>query len=133
MADPDALPTFTKSTPNPRSGADYSGKDEPITRPVLPYEYTDMRGNHWLVQWTGSAWTSTPTAQTVEAYKAYTMDDGSPLVRKGMFNAATTAPDLIDGIEERIEAARARGLSKPFPWWLVIAALAALHMSKKRR
>jgi len=131
MADPDALPVFTKSTEPPWNS---KNPDEPVTRSVVPYEYTDMRGNQWLVQWTGKAWTSSPTTQTVEAYAGYTLDTGDPLVRsKAMFNAATTATDLIDGIEERIEAARARGVAKPFPWWLVLVGVAAYHYSKKKR
>lgn len=130
MADPDALPVFTKSTEPPWNS---KNPDEPITRSVIPYEYTDMRGNQWLVQWTGSAWTSTPTTQTVEAYKGYEVN-GDPLVRsKKQFNAATTAADLIDGIEERIEDARARGVSQPFPWWLVLVGAALYYAKKKRR
>jgi hypothetical protein len=134
MAD-DGAPEFTKSTPNPTSSEDYAGKDEALRRSVTLYSYTDMRGNYWMVNWTGKAWAATPTAATVAAYKGFVDDKGDPIVAsKRMFSAASDAGMLIDGIEERIELARMNAAkSSGIPWWLwLLVGYAVLKKGNRR-
>jgi hypothetical protein len=107
--------------------------------------YEDMRGKHWAVKPKPGVgldslsnppiWQAWPMPDAVAAYDW-------PLAR--MFNAATDAEMLIDGIEERIEDARQAGetpgqhfgaIAKPssFPWWLVLLGAAAYYHSKTKR
>jgi hypothetical protein len=130
-----AFPEITKATKNP-----LQTKDEWIIRPVIPYQYTDMRGHVWLVRWHGQGWTANAPAGS-PAQKAYELpaDDG----RGGpyLFAGATDARGLIDLIEEKIELARQSGQSpgdfygaRPssgFPWWLILIGLWALGRKKR--
>jgi hypothetical protein len=99
------------------------------------WTYEDMRGRHWLVKQRKGPppmFVAFPEADAAAAYQ---------LKRDVMFSAATHADMLIDGIEERLESARAAGVtpgehfyqvpaSSKFPWLLVV--IGALLLTDKR-
>lgn len=119
------FPKLTKSTENPRSQADYSGKDEPLTRTVQPYIYVDMRNQRWFAFWLGQGWIARPTP---EAAKFYGLSEGNT------FAGADDARGLIDMVEANIERDRLNAASSGgFPWWLVLLGAAAYYHSKKKR
>jgi hypothetical protein len=102
------------------------------------YIYEDMRGRHWLVKQRKGPppmFVAFPEADAAAAYE---------LKRDVMFSAATHADMLIDGIEERLESARAAGVTAGehfyqvppkggFPWWLVIVGALLLTDKRGRR
>lgn len=120
MSTQSGAPAFTRETKNP-----YTGKDEWLIRPVIPFEYLDMRGRHWLVCWRGrnERWGAFPFP---DAAKAYGLPAGK------LYAAADNARLLIEGIEERLESHRARDARDRWPWWAWLVAAYALDKVTKK-
>lgn len=112
--------------------------------------YTDMRGHTWYVVQHGiggdAEWWAHPTLEAAKAYglEEYQIVEGKPLITFALAYGPNAAQSIINGIEERLESARAAGQTpgeffdktpdKKFPWWLVVlGALAYAKHSKRRR
>ena len=117
------LPKLTSSTKNPRSSADYFGKDEPLTRSPVPHVYVDVRNQRWFCYWMGQAWIARPTKEAA-AFYGKTADN--------TFAGGDDARGLIEMIEANIERDRLNA-SSSFPWWLVLLGAAAYYHDKRGR
>jgi hypothetical protein len=119
------FPKLTAATENPRSSKDYSGKDEWVTRGVLPYVYVDMRNQQWICWWLGQGWVAKPSPAAAEFYG---------LKPGNTYAGADDARGLIQMVEANIERDRiAKRDAGGFPWWLVIIAIVVLSDKKGRR
>lgn len=120
----------------------------PQTTPALLL-YTDMRGHIWSIVQHGfdkeAEWWAHPTTEAAKFYglEEYELRTGQPTVTFAVAFGPKAAQSIINGIEERIEAARAAGESPGqhfdqaggggFPWWLVLLGVYALSKRKRRR
>lgn len=116
-------------------------------RPALLI-YTDMRGHTWHIVQNGDGedaeWRTWPSTEAAAAYglaEFRVNGPGYPGNYFAMSFGPNAAQSIINGIEERLEAARAasatpgehfdRTPDKKFPWWLVIVG--AILLKKKGR
>lgn len=110
--------------------------------------YTDMRGHAWYIVQHGfdddAEWWAHPTVDAAKAYglEEYQLVEGKPVITFSTAFGPNAAQSIINGIEERLEAARAAGQTPgaffdktppaPFPWLLALLAVAALWKGGKR-